>query len=177
MEQDQTTLTVTPRSAGIRYGLIGAVVSIAWFLVMTMAGMSMQGPAQYVGWLVVIVLIVLAHKYFKDEGDGYMGYGQGVGIAFWYGLISSGISSVFMYIYIKFVDPTFMDAIKDQQLEAFEKQGMSEAQIEQAMQFSSMFNTAEAFFVMGLIGGIILSVLIGLIVTIFTQKKSPEMAI
>src|SRR5690606_22978283 len=112
-----------------------------------------------------------------DEGDGYMSYGQGVGIAFWYGLISSGISSVFMYIYIKFVDPTFMDAIKDQQLEAFEKQGMSEAQIEQAMQFSSMFNTAEAFFVMGLFGGIILSVLIGLIVTIFTQKKSPEMAI
>ena len=176
MEQDQTTL-VTPRSAGIRYGLIGAVISIAWFLVMTMAGMNMQGPAQYVGWIVVVVLIVLAHKYFKDNGDGYMSYGQGVGIAFWYGLISGGIGSVFTYIYVKFVDPGFMDAIKDQQLEAFEKQGMSDAQIEQAMQFSSMFTKPEMMLVMGLIGGIILSVIIGLIVTIFTQKKSPEMAI
>jgi FtsH-binding integral membrane protein len=176
MEQDETTV-VTPRAAGIRYGLIGAVVSIAWFLVMSVAGMNMQGPAQYVSWIVVIVLIVLAHKYFKDNGDGYMSYGQGIGIAFWYGLVSGVIGSIFTYIYVKFVDTTFMDNIRDQQLEAFEKQGMSDAQIEQAMQFSSMFTKPEMMLVMGLIGGIILSVVVGLIVTIFTQKKSPEMAI
>ncbi len=176
MEQDQTT-TVTPRSAGVRYGLIGAVVSIAWFLVMSVTGMNMQGPSQYVSWIFVIVLVVLAHKYFKDNGDGYMSYGQGVGIAFWYGLVSGAIGSVFTYIYIKFVDAGFIDAIKDQQLEAFEKQGMSDAQIEQAMQFSSMFMKPEMMLVMGLIGGIIVSVIVGLIVTIFTQKKSPDMAI
>lgn len=176
MEQDQT-ITVTPRSAGVRYGLIGAVVSIAWFLVMSVSGMNMQGPSQYVSWIFVIVFVVLAHKYFKDNGDGFMSYGQGIGIAFWYGLVSGAIGSIFIYIYIKFVDAGFTEAIKDQQIEAMEKQGMSDAQIEQAMQVAGMFTTPEMMLVMGLIGGVILSVIVGLIVTIFTQKKSPDMAI
>lgn len=177
MEQDQSSSAVTTRSAGIRYGMIGAVISIAWFLVMAIADINMQGPAQYVGWVIVVVLVVLGHKYYKDSGDGYMSYGQGIGIAFWYGLISGAIGGVFTYVYVKFVDTAFMDTMKDRQIETFEKQGMSDAQIDQAMQFSSMFFVPEMMLAMSVIGGIILSVIIGLIVTIFTQKRSPEMAI
>jgi hypothetical protein len=177
MENDQIESTVTTRSAGVRYGLIGGIVSIAWFLVMSVAGLDSQGPAQYLGWVLIIVFIVLAQKYFKDNGDGYMSYGQGIGIAFWYALVSSVISSVFVFIYISFIDSGYLDAIKDKQLEALEKQGMSEAQIEQAMQITSSFMSPGMMLVMGLFGGIVLSVIFALIITIFTQKNSPERGI
>jgi hypothetical protein len=177
MEQEETTLNVTPRQAGIRYGLIAAVISIAWFLVMSLADFDLQGPAGYFGWVLTVILIVLAHKYYKENGDGYMSFGQGVSIAFWLGLISASIGSVFTYIYVRFVDTGFIEALKDKQIEALEGKGMSDEQIEQAMKIGSMFLSPESMFFMGLIGGIIGAVIFGLIVSIFTQKASPETAI
>ena len=61
-----TTPIVTTRSAGIRYGVIGGLVSIVYFLVLTTAGVDMsQGVGRWAGLLITIAIIFLAHKYFK----------------------------------------------------------------------------------------------------------------
>ena len=104
-----TTPTVTTRSVGVRYGIIGGLISIAYFLVLTTAGVDMsQGIGRWAGMIITIVIIFLAHKYFKDNGDGFMSYGQGIGIGFWIGLVSAVISSIFTYIYAKFIDASFI---------------------------------------------------------------------
>jgi hypothetical protein len=174
MEQQETAVAVTPRAAGIRFGLISAVIGIIYFIVLRVAGVDMQGPAGWLGWLFTAVLIFLAQKYYKDNGSGYMEYSQGIAIAFWLGLVSAAISSVFTYFYIKFLDTAFIDQIKDKQLEDMQARGMSDEQIDQAMKIAGMFSTPEAIFLMGLIMTVIGAVIIGLLVTIFTQKKSPE---
>ena len=103
-----------------------------------------------------------------------MSYGQGMGVAFWIGLVSAVLGSLFTYVYVKFIDEGFLELLKNKQIEALQEQGMSEQQIDQAIEVSSMFMTAEAILVMGLIGGIAVTLIIGLFVTIFTQKKNPE---
>ena len=175
-QQNSTTLeTVTTRSAGVRFGLIAGVIGIAYFVILNAAGLDMQeGVWKWLGYVITIVMVVLALKYFKDNNAGYMGYGQGVGIAFWLALISSVINSVFTYIYIKFIDTAFIENIKGKQIEQMQERGMSEEQIDQAMQISSMFMSAEAIFIFALVFGIIGTVVIGLIVSIFTQKKAAE---
>jgi hypothetical protein len=177
-QQNSTTLeTVSTRSAGVRYGLIAAVIGIVYFLVLNAAGLDMQeGAWKWFGYVITIVLVVLAHKYYKDNNAGFMAYGQGVGIAFWLSLVSSVINSIFTYVYIKFIDTAFVDAIKEKQIEQMQGRGMSEEQIDQAMQISSMFMTPEAIFGFALVFGIIGTVIIGLIVSIFTQKKAAEQA-
>ena len=46
-----TTPTVTTRSAGIRYGVIGGLISIVYFLVLTTAGVDMsQGIGRWAGY-------------------------------------------------------------------------------------------------------------------------------
>jgi hypothetical protein len=177
MEQEQVDSAPTTRDAGIRFGLISALISIFYFLAITMAGLTLQGPAGWFQWMIGAVLIFLAHKYYKDNGSGFMNYGQGIGIAFWMGLISSIISAVFTFIYAKFIDTTFIDNLKDAQLEKFQEQGMSETQIDQAMKISEMFFTPGAMMIMGLIIGILGTIVIALIVTIFTQKKNPDTVI
>ena len=177
MEQEQATATLTTREVGIRYGLISAVVGIFYFVLITMAGMQMQGPAGYLGYLITAAIIFLAHKYYKDNGNGYMSYGQGIGIAFWCGLISSVISSVFVFIYASYIDSSFIQNIKDLQLEQMEKQGLSEAEIEQAMKIAGAFTSPAGIAGMGFIGGIITALIIAVIVTIFTQKKDPQATI
>lgn len=166
---------VTPRAAGIRYGLIGAVISVAYFVALSLSGIDMTaGFWKWLGYIITAAIVFFAHKYYKENGDGFMSYSQGIGIAFWIGLISGVISSIFMYLYIRFVDTGFIQMIKDKQLEALQQRGMSDEQIDQAMKFASMFTSPEAIFLFGLIGAIVATIIIGLIVTIFTQKKNPQ---
>ncbi|SRR5260221_288151 len=173
--QEATTPTVTTKSAGIRYGLIMGVFSIVYFLVLNTLGADItQGPASWGRYVYCAVLIFLAHKYYKDNGDSFMSYGQGIGISFWMGLLSVAVSSVFTYVYVKFIDQGFIQQIMDRTREGMEEKGMSEEQIDQAMAMTSKFMTPEMMLVFGIVFGIIGTVVIGLIVTIFTQKKNPE---
>lgn len=174
MEEQEVTSSVTTRSTGIRYGIIMAIISIASFVTMNVAGIDMQGPASYLNWVVMAAIIFFAHKYFKENGDGYMTIGQGVGIGFWAGLISTLISSPFTYIYIKFIDSSFIQNIKDKQIEEMQGRGMSDEQIDQAMQFAGAFMSAESILIMGIVGGLIMCVIFGLVVSLFTKNTPPE---
>ena len=175
--QTNTTQRVTVRSTGIRFGLIGAVISIAYFVILNVSGLDItRGFWNWFGYLITAFLLFFAHKYYKENGDGFMAYGQGIGIAFWLGLISGIISSVFTYLYIKFIDTGFIEMIKNKQIEAMQEQGLPDEQIDRALEFSAMFMSAEAIFIMGLFGSIIATIIIALIVTIFTQRKNPEPA-
>ncbi|HYG00918.1 MAG TPA: DUF4199 domain-containing protein [Chryseosolibacter sp.] len=177
MEQTQplTDTPVTTRSAGIRYGVIAAVISIVFFLALNISGVDMTASYwSWIGYLITAVIVFLAHKYYKENGDSYMNYGQGIGIAFWQGLIGAGISHIFTYIYIKFIDGAFIDNVIDAQRAGMEERGMSDEQIDQAMEFSASFMTPEVMMLMGFLFAILGTVIIALIVTIFTQKSRPE---
>ena len=181
MEQQTTSETevVTTRSAGIRFGLISGVIGIAMFVIFNIAGINMtSGPWQFLGWFVTAAIIFFAHKYYKENAtDGFMSYGQGVGIAFWVGIISSVISSVFMFVYIKFIDAGFLEMIKEKQISDMEAKGMSADQIDQAVKMMSMFTSPLMMLIFGIVFGIIGAVIIGLLVTIFTKKANPETSI
>ena len=127
--------------------------------------------------IITIVIIFLAHKYFKDNGDGFMSFGQGVGIGFWIGLVSAVISSIFTYIYVKFIDPSFITAIREKAIADMEAKGQSQEQIETAMKFVEMFTVAEAILFFGLFFGVLITVVVALIISIFTQKPQPEQSI
>ncbi|MBY0434991.1 MAG: DUF4199 domain-containing protein [Cyclobacteriaceae bacterium] len=177
MEETNAT-SVTTRSVGMRYGMILAVISVVYFLILTLSGVDMtSGIGRWSSIIFYFVIIFLAHKNYKENGNGYMSYGQGMGISFWIGLISSVIYSIFFYLYVKFIDTSFVQMIKDKQIEEMQNRGMSEEQINQAMKFADAFTSPEAMFLFGLIGGIIFILIVGLIVSIFTQKNNPETSI
>ena len=165
----------TARSVGFRYGLIMAAISIAYFLILTFASVDMtSGIGRWSSIIFYVVVLYLAHKNFKDEGDGFMSYGQGMSITFWLALVSSVIYSIFFYVYIKFIDSSFVEAIKNKQIEEMQNRGMSDEQINQAMGFAGAFMTPEAMLIFGLVGGIIFIVVVGLLVSAITQKKNPQ---
>ena len=167
---------ITTRSVGIRFGLIMGAVGVIYFLIASTIGLDMnQGIWKWASLSYVIVILFYAHKYFKDNGNGYMSFGEGVGISFWVGLISAPISSIVSYIYWKLIDSSMIQLAIDQARQKMENEGkMSEEQIDQAMSMASKFMTPESFLIIGLIFGVIMIVIIGLLITIFTQKRNPE---
>jgi hypothetical protein len=175
MEENSTSLSVTPRSVGIRYGLIMGTISIVLFLVFVIIDIDTYlKVGRWVNTAMAIVILILAHLYYRQNGDGFMNYGQGIGIAFWSGLVSSVIGSVFTYIYVKFFDPSMTTAIREGAIRDMEEKGQSDEQIEMAMKFVDMFTNPEALLFFGLFFGVLGMIVIGLIVTIFTQKARPE---
>ena len=172
---EETPQTFTARAVGFRYGMIYGVIGILFYVIVTFAEIDMSN------WLPICISILiattvafLAHKFYKDNGDGYMDYGQGVGIGFWVGLISSAVSSVFAFIYSSFIDPNVVQTARDKALEKMEAQGQPENQIEMGMKVVNFMTTPLVSLCVGLIIGTLAVVLISLILSIFTQKPRPE---
>jgi tetrahydromethanopterin S-methyltransferase subunit G len=170
MEENEEGYIPSPRKIGIKYGLITGVISIILFIALDFAGQSNNQSLQWIGIAITAVIIFLAQQEFKKEGDGFMSYGQALGVGTWLVLISAVLSSVFTYIYITAINTNYMDNVKEQQIMELEERGMSDAQIEQALNFT----TPEIILVFGLVGGFIFGFIIALIISAITKKSRPE---
>lgn len=173
MEENQQSAKQAPSvmSVGLRYGLILSAISIAYMLIVIIMGSSPfeQDWKSYLSFIWIIGAIVLAHKYFKENGDGYMSYGQGFGIGFLTCLVSIIVGMIFSYIYINFVDQSIFDAVWEKAAADMEAQGQSQEAIEMGLEWGR-----KLFWVFYLLGGAFWCTIISLIVAIFTQKKRPE---
>ncbi len=128
----------TVSQIAIRYGLILGLILIIISIIFEFLNLEFktQQNLNYGSFIFVLAAIILAHKAFKEGGDGFMSLGQGIGIGTLLSVISGVISGIFTYVYLKFIDDSMLQEIKDLQIEGMEKQGMSDAQIEQAMEYA-----------------------------------------
>ncbi|MEO5582481.1 MAG: DUF4199 domain-containing protein [Saprospiraceae bacterium] len=165
----------------LKYGLTGGLIMSLVFLVGTITGLSTSGSKSYglisglVTFLIVIVLIVLAIKGHRDElQEGYISLGQciliGTGVLLLTGLISYFVTLV----YIKVIDPGYMDRMMAAMEEAWEAQGLNEDQIESAKKWTGVMKSPGLSLAVILccygVGGAILSLITGLIM----KKDKPE---
>lgn len=174
MENDNTSeVKVTPRSIGIRFGLYNALLGILLFAIAIVLNQNpFSGVWNWVGVIVGVGIIVYAHMQYKSGGDGYMNYGDGVGISFWIGLISMVITVPVMYGYLTFVDASPFELMMQEQEEKMIAQGVPSEAIEMGLKW-----TRNLFWPIAIFMSVVGSVITGLIVSIFTKKSRPEMPI
>jgi hypothetical protein len=155
---------------GGTFGFYAGLISIIVFIAVSSLGLNpFGGGFNYIGTVASIILLVLAHKKFKDSGDGFMSYGQGIVIGLWFTLVSALLAISAMYIYINFIDYQPMQLMLDDQLAKMRETGTPDNAIETAQNW-----TKKLFWVFAVIGGLIGGLVVALIVTIFTQKKNPD---
>jgi hypothetical protein len=166
-----TTTTVTARSTGVRYGFVLGIVIVAYFFILTSIGLhSNQGFWLWFKYAFIIGAIYMAHRYFKYHNGALMEYGQGVSVAVWTGLTFGLLDAVFRYIYIKFIDPSFIQKMQAVQIEEMQRKGMSETEIDQAVGITSLFVNAEFVAVVVFLSALVGAVVIGLVLSIFTRN-------
>ncbi len=173
MEENQTTVG----KISIKFGLISGLLGIAFFVLLDVMGQSGNQSLSYIGYAILAAIIFFAHKAFKDEGDGFMNYGQGLGIGTLLSLVSSILSSVFFYIYVTFVSSDYITTIMDKQREKLEESGMADAQIEQAMEMTEKFMTPGMMLIFAVVGTVFFGLILSLVISAITQKKRPEQLI
>ncbi len=170
---------VTVSQIGLRYGIIIGLVFIVYGMIIQFLNLDMQvmQTLGYVNYAFLVVAIVLAHKAFKEGGDGYLTIGQGLGIGTLISLIGGVISGIFSYIYIKFIDDSMLTKLTDFQIEKLEEQGLDDAQIEQAMKITSKMMSAELIPVWTVVGMVFFGFILSLIVSLVTKKANPTLEV
>jgi len=124
--------------------------------------------------LLVILLLLFTKKYRDTELEGKITFGQAFVFGVLMVVLSTVITSLFSYIFNKFIDPEYtqrvMTMMQDKMYQWLSGRGMSDEQIESALKSletqgnATPIETLVASVEFGLIGGAVMSLISSLIV-------------
>ena len=174
MEPTPTSAPVTTTAVGTRYGLLAGVAGVIFSLLLFLTNTD-QSPVRWLGLVITIGAMFLAHNQFKQSHGGYMSYGEGLGIGTILAGVSGVISTIFSYVYMTYMDPGYMGrTLEKARLDMEAKGNMSDAQIDQGMAMAEKFSGGVWMLVFGILGSLLFGFLIALVVSAFTKHNRPE---
>ncbi len=177
MNDSFNAATVAPskNAIALRYGLICGVITVIYSLILNITELALTN--KFLGWisfLIMLAAMVMAMREFKRQNQGFMSYGQGLGIGTLVVLISSIIGGIFTYIYVTLIDTGYIEKMRNMQVADMESRGMSDTQIEQGMAVAEKMMTPGMIMVFAIVGGLVFGFLISLIVSAVIKNNRPE---
>lgn len=167
--ENQTTTT----KVALKWGIIIGICSVVFSTLIMVLGMVGNQAIGFVAYIIIGIGVFMAMNAYKKENNGFMSYGQGLGIGALMAAVSGLLSSAYSFVYMKFIDPSVMDQIFKKAEADMEKKGLSPEQIDQAMEMSKVFMSPGAMFVWGVVGSILLGFVFSLIIAAFVKKDKP----
>jgi hypothetical protein len=160
-------------SIGLKFGLIVGLASIVYNIIIIALGYNpyINSWRGFIAIAISIAIIVFAHKNFKESGDGFMSFGQGVGITVIAFIVSTILTLIFTYSHLTYLSPAMWEEIWIKNADDMAAKGQSEDQIKMGTEWGK-----KLFYIIYVVIGIFFGLIVGLIVSIFTQKKRPEQA-
>jgi hypothetical protein len=169
-----TSAAPTTTSIGLRYGLLTGLLSIIISFLLNVTQLE-QSPAKWLTLVVLVVGIILAQKAFRQANAGFMSYGQGLGLGMMLAAVSSVLSAVFSYLYVMLIDPEMPTRILEKGRADLEARGnLSDAQIDQAMHWTTMLVQGPALAGIALVGGVFMGLIVSLITAAVLKNPKPE---
>ncbi|MDQ2794376.1 MAG: DUF4199 domain-containing protein [Bacteroidota bacterium] len=172
METNTTPVTTT--SVGLRYGLLTGLVSIIISFGLFVAHQE-TSPLRYASFAVLIAGLVLAMQNFKQNNQGFMSFGQGVGIGAVLSAVVGVLSGIFSYVYMTFIDPEVVGRMTEKIRADMEARGgMTDEQIDQAMAMSAKFMNGPFTLIAALLGTVLVGVVLAMVISAFIKNAQPE---
>jgi uncharacterized membrane protein YdjX (TVP38/TMEM64 family) len=155
-----------------KYGLIQGVVSAAVSIISTLAAIRPSWAGGVLTTALLVVLIVMAQREFRNTHNGVMAYGEGLWSGTLLSMIAAIVAAVLLYVYVRYINTNFLaTAIRAQQA-LLEQRGITGAQAQQAMGIIGAVMTPVGVAVSSLISGVVVGFVVALIATIFTRSAT-----
>lgn len=175
--ENSSESTASSSILALKYGFINGLLSFLFSTLVNVMGWAEQFQ-ESMGWISGIWSLVLSVtvsylclREYREQNEGFMSYGQGLGLATLLGAISGLVAGGFNYIYIQFIDNSVIQRQMDIARERMEDQGMSASQIQSAEEMTSMFMNPGMQFVIVVIMSIIFNFFLGLIVSAVVKRE------
>ena len=169
-------------NTAVRYGVIGGLIFIIYGMIANFTGFNR--PSAGIGAMVLNFLIfiglyvgiqVAAIKKHRDEElGGAIQFGRAFMVGIVVAVIAGIISAVFNYFYMTVIDPDMLSTMVEEMEVMYERMGMSESQIEAAMEQIRTGFEPTKMFVQGIIMSVIMGGIVALIVAAIMKKNPPE---
>lgn len=173
METNTTPVTTT--SVSLRFGLLTGLVSIIYMFVLFVSNAAANTAAQWVGLIIPIVGIYLAHQNYKVQNGGFIAYGQGLGIGVLLSAFSGLLTGVFNYVYRTIIDPEMAGRMMEAVRAKMEEAGnMTDEQVDAALKMSAKFSSGPIGIVFGVLATVFTGFILSLIISAFTKHAQPE---
>ena len=161
----------------ILYGVYAGAIAIVLILIQYFTGMDKTSTGNWFGYLslpFLIFFIYLAAKERKeDEFAGKLSYGQGVGTGALVGLWAGIFTAIFLWIYINYINLTFVDMIVERQRAAMVQSNANPQDIERITTATRTYAGPMSVAIV-LLSNVFFATVFALIVSIFVQTKEGE---
>ena len=164
------------RKAGSLYGLYYGAFFVVFSFLLYSTKLDGNLLLNLTGWGIFIGVMVMAMRKFKEGNEGYMSFGQGMGVGFFYTLITGIISSIFDTLYLTVVNPQMLQDQLDKSIAIFESNpNMTDEQLETMAELAQTFSHPVILFFIALFGAFVIGIIIALIVAAVIKKDNPEL--
>lgn len=158
----------------LKWGIISSIISVIFTIILYNFDLwKMFWIAATGGLAVILIILILASKEFKSLNDGFMTFGEGLGMSMLVIMVSSLISNAFNQLYVNVIDTSIKGKITDMQEEMYVKQGLSQEQIDMAMEQVERFNNPSMQFLFSMLGSLFFGFLLALIISAIMKKDRP----
>ncbi len=113
-----TILKISISNVVFKYGLIGGACYILNFFLFKILGLVQVIELSFINFVILAIVAFMALSRFKAQTNGLnkMGYLEGLATAFFIGVVSFAVLSVFMVFYLTYIDAPFMSYIQSKNL-------------------------------------------------------------
>ncbi|RIJ34129.1 DUF4199 domain-containing protein [Pontibacter oryzae] len=177
MTENQSFVTERGPSVGsvaLKWGFIFALIGVIFSLILMVSGLAENRWISSLAYLILIAGIVIGMKNFKEQNHGYMSYGQGLGLGSIISAIFGFLSGTFSWLYIEFVDPSYMTRIFEKQREEMIRKGLSDEQIDAGMAMAENFQGPVAMILGATVITLIVGFILSLIISAVMKNARPE---
>jgi hypothetical protein len=161
----------------VKYGLIYGGASCLFSLLMYVAGLNRSDLSwipNIISMIIPIACTVMVINETKALTAGYITFGTAFKKSLAVILIGSLISAVYVVLYTNVIDPEVMEFQMTQQVEKMQEMGMSEGDIEEAINRNAQFQTPVWMFTFTLIMFLFIGGVISLVVAAIKKNPNPE---
>jgi hypothetical protein len=155
---------------GLIYGLVSIVINT---IVYTFNLLEHQLVNGLISLVLSFAILYLAFKEFLDLNNGFMKFGQGVGLGILLFVTAGVLASAYDLVYKRVIDPTVVDKQLDLIQQQNEKMGMSPEMIEQAMEQSRPFIEGPFALIIMVLSFAFIGLLCSLIMAAIMKKNPP----
>lgn len=157
----------------MNYGtIVGLALCIIVIIVSTLKIKSQTIP-NLLSYAILITAIVIGTKNLRDNLEGgFISYGR----ALWSGTLITFFCAIitcfYMLLHFRFIDPSAIDQILQQQEQGMIDNGMPDEQIEMGMKYARKFTTPIWIAIFGLIMYTFMGFIFSLITSAFLKKEA-----
>jgi hypothetical protein len=135
----------------LRFGLIAALVTCIFSLVVYFIGQEYNRSLQWVGMIFPIAGVILALKAFKKDNYYSLRGGQGFKLGMLFFVIYAGVTTLYTLLFVTVINPEYMDGWREITINQLEDRGLSDEMIDQQMAISNMFFKTPAVLMIGIV--------------------------